>query len=211
MRQIELKICGMKNNVQQVAALEPDYLGFIFWESSSRFYDLPPFENLNKNIKKVGVFVDADYDFIYQTAMDYHLDYLQLHGNESTDYLIELQDKIPENIRLIKAFAVDNDFDFDHLKSYEPYCDYFLFDTKGKLPGGNGTQFDWSILKSYTSKHPFFLSGGIGLSSLNALEEFFCSAQSKYCSAIDVNSKFEKEPGTKNTTQLKQFKEQLIT
>ena len=211
MRQVELKICGMKNNVQQVAALEPDYLGFIFWESSSRFYDLPLIENLNQNIKKVGVFVDADHDFIYQTAMNYQLDYLQLHGNESTDYLNELQAKIPENLRLIKAFAVDNDFDFGRLKPYEPLCDYFLFDTKGKLPGGNGTQFDWSILKSYTSKHPFFLSGGIGLSSLNAIEEFLNSVQSTYCCAIDVNSKFEKEPGTKNTTQLKQFKEQLIT
>jgi phosphoribosylanthranilate isomerase len=211
MRQVELKICGMKNNVRQVAALEPDYLGFIFWESSSRFYDLPTIEELNQNIKKVGVFVDADHDFIYQTAMDFQLDYLQLHGNESTDYLFELRAKIPENIKLIKAFAVDNDFDFDRLKTYEPLCDYFLFDTKGKLPGGNGTQFDWSILKSYTCKHPFFLSGGIGLSSLEALEAFLNSAQATYCCAIDVNSKFEKEPGTKNTTQLKQFKEQLIT
>ena len=137
MRQVELKICGMKNNVQQVAALEPDYLGFIFWESSSRFYDLPTIEELDQNIKKVGVFVDADYDFIYNTAMDFQLNYLQLHGNESTDYLLELRAIIPENIKLIKAFAVDNDFDFDRLKTYEPLCDYFLFDTKGKLPGGN--------------------------------------------------------------------------
>ena len=211
MRQVELKICGMKNNVQQVAALEPDYLGFIFWESSSRFYDLPTIEEVDKNIKKVGVFVDADHDFIYQTAIDFQLDYLQLHGNESTDYLLDLRAKIPENLKLIKAFAVDNDFDFDGLKTYEPLCDYFLFDTKGKLPGGNGTQFDWSILKSYACKHPFFLSGGIGLSSLEALEAFLNSVQATYCCAIDVNSKFEKEPGTKNTTQLKQFKEQLTT
>ena len=123
MRQVELKICGMKNNVQQVAALEPDYLGFIFWESSSRFYDLPTIEEVDKNIKKVGVFVDADHDFIYQTAIDFQLDYLQLHGNESTDYLLDLRAKIPENLKLIKAFAVDNDFDFDGLKTYEPLCD----------------------------------------------------------------------------------------
>ncbi len=210
MRQVELKICGMRNNVQQVAALKPDYLGFVFWESSSRFYDLPLIEELDHNIKKVGVFVDANLDFIYQTALNYELDYLQLHGRESTDYLIALQARIPERVGIIKAFALDQEFDFEGLKAYESLCDYFLFDTKGKLPGGNGTQFDWSILRSYSCKHPFFLSGGIGMSSLNVLEEFLDSAQSKYCSAIDVNSKFEEEPGTKNTTQLKQFIEQLI-
>ena len=99
--------------------------------------------------------------------------------------------------------------DFKVLEAYEKACDYFLFDTKGKLPGGNGYTFNWSILNNYPSKKPFFLSGGIGLNELNNIQNFRNSTASKYCFALDINSQFEIEPGLKDIEKLKIFKSQL--
>ena len=104
---------------------------------------------------------------------------------------------------------IKDDFDFDVLKDYEDVCDYFLFDTKGKLPGGNGYTFDWSVLEKYPSNKPYFLSGGIGLDSSEKLKSFLNSPASKNCFAIDVNSKFERAPGLKNIEDLKIFIESL--
>ncbi len=83
-------------------------------------------------------------------------------------------------------------------------ADFFLFDTKGKLPGGNGTTFDWTILKNYKSEKPFFLSGGIGINELKVIEEISKTNLPIY--AIDVNSKFEIEPGLKNKNLFSNFK-----
>ncbi|WP_455708998.1 phosphoribosylanthranilate isomerase [Flavobacterium johnsoniae] len=111
---------------------------------------------------------------------------------------------IIKKIEIIKVFSADENFDFEIIKPFEPFCDYFLFDTKGKLPGGNGTTFDWSILKKYNSKKPFFLSGGIGMKELKAIEEISKSSLPIY--AVDVNSKFEIEPGLKNRNLFSNFK-----
>jgi phosphoribosylanthranilate isomerase len=90
---------------------------------------------------------------------------------------------------------------------YESVCDYFLFDTKGELPGGNGLHFDWTILKDYSSKKPFFLSGGIGPNDCVAIASIIKLNLPLY--AIDVNSKFEIEPGFKNIQSIKEFKSKL--
>ena len=110
---------------------------------------------------------------------------------------------------MIKVFSIKDEFDFSMLLPYEDVCDYFLFDTKGKLPGGNGYTFNWDILKNYPSTKEFFLSGGIGLDQFEDLKRFQKSKASKYCYAIDVNSKFEIEAGLKNIEKLKKFKSQL--
>ena len=96
------------------------------------------------------------------------------------------------------VFSVGETFDFGLVKAYENVCDYFLFDTKGKERGGNGTVFNWELLKEYPSTKPYFLSGGIGLESILDLKAFINSKASKYCYAIDVNSNFEIEPGLKD-------------
>ena len=113
-------------------------------------------------------------------------------------------------IDIIKVFSIKDDFDFDVLASYEDVCDYFLFDAKGKLPGGNGYTFDWKVLKNYPSTKPYFLSGGIGLQEIDTLKEFIKKPESKYCHAIDVNSRFEIKPGLKNIVMLAELKEQLF-
>ncbi|SDB49233.1 phosphoribosylanthranilate isomerase [Flavobacteriaceae bacterium MAR_2010_188] len=206
---MKLKVCGMKNreNITEVARLGPDYLGFIFYEKSPRYFegDMPELPN---NIKKVGVFVDSTTEEIFEKVSTYNLDAIQLHGNESAQYCKNLQVNA-KDLQIIKVFSVDEDFNFNSLKEFEDCCDYFLFDTKGKLPGGNGYTFNWDILKEYPSIKPYFLSGGIGLDSLDAIKEFLGHDSSKYCHAIDVNSKFESEPGQKIISQIQKFKNEL--
>ena len=205
MKQVQLKICGMKypENIQEIAALKPDYLGFIFWDKSSRNFDLEELPKLDAKIKKVGVFVDATLEEIQNKIKVFQLDIIQLHGKESVDFCLELKNK---NIEIIKAFSINNVFDFSQLKAYENAVDYFFFGTKGKLPGGNGTTFDWKVLENYNLQQPFFLSGGIGLTEIDKIQEFLTSDLSKNCYAIDVNSRFEIEPGLKNKIDLEKFK-----
>lgn len=195
---MKLKICGMKypENMLEVGALLPDYMGFIFWEKSARYFDgiLP---ELPKSVKKVGVFVNATLEEILSKIEKYDLQAIQLHGEESSEFCEILKKNIPNLIDVIKVFPILNTFDFAILNSYENVCDFFLFDTKGKLPGGNGMTFDWEILKKYPSTKPFFLSGGIGLEEMDAVNEILKTNLPVY--AIDVNSKFEIEPGLKNT------------
>ena len=176
---MKLKVCGMKLNIQEVAELRPDYLGFIFWKDSSRFFDgeipsLPP------QIQKVGVFVDASVEDIIAKIKKYDLQGVQLHGTEDPDFCKELQDRSSTSIEtrettlnIIKVFSIKDNFDFSILKRYEDVCDYFMFDTKGKLPGGNGYAFDWKVLENYPSNKPYFLSGGIGLGDADSSPQGF--------------------------------------
>ncbi|MEE1962489.1 phosphoribosylanthranilate isomerase [Allomuricauda taeanensis] len=220
---MKLKVCGMNQNPVEVAELHPDYLGFIFWEPSSRYFE-GEMPQLPQSIKKVGVFVDTALKEVLVKVNQYGLDAVQLHGKESVEYCSNLRhaelvsasqkDETPKQIwgdklEIIKVFSIKDDFDFSVLKDYESVCDYFLFDTKGRLPGGNGYTFDWSVLEHYPSTKPFFLSGGIGLDSVDKLKAFLNSPASQYCFAIDVNSKFEIEPGLKDIMSLKTFINEL--
>ena len=197
------KVCGMReaNNILEVAALQPDYMGFILWDGSKRHCPKPP--QVPEGITKVGVFVDATVAEIEDAIEDYKLGAVQLHGNESPGLCRELQGKV----QVIKAFGVGEGFDFDTLLDYLPYCDFFLFDTKGPMPGGNGTAFDWSILENYAFDLPFFISGGIGLAEIEKINELRRTDLPVY--AIDINSKFEIAPARKDAEQLKKFKEKL--
>lgn len=205
---VRIKICGMKypDNILEVGALLPDYMGFIFWEKSARYFDgiIP---ELPKSIKKVGVFVNATEEEILEKVEEHDLQVVQLHGSESVEFCESLKKKLPNLTDVIKVFSILNTFDFDLLLPFEKVCDFFLFDTKGKLPGGNGTTFDWKVLEQYSSTKPFFLSGGIGLEEMEAINEISKTNLPVY--AIDVNSKFEIEPGLKNIELLSSFKDNL--
>ncbi|WP_411032288.1 phosphoribosylanthranilate isomerase [Spongiimicrobium sp. 3-5] len=211
---MKLKVCGMKfdDNIKQVAALQPDYLGFIFWEPSKRFFD-KDMPNVPGNIKKVGVFVDATIANILEKCKNYSLVVVQLHGKESPEFCKELKNRsitiLGREIEIVKVFSIRETFKFSILEPYENVCDFFMFDTKGKLPGGNGYTFKWEVLKKYPSTKPFFLSGGIGLEEVSKVADFLQTKESKYCHAIDVNSRFETEPGNKNIEKLEKFKTML--
>ena len=197
------KVCGMREakNISEVAALQPDYMGFILWDGSKRHCPNP--QQAPEGITKVGVFVDAAVAEIEGAIEDHRLGAVQLHGNESPGLCRELQGKA----QIIKAFGLGESFDFDTLLDYLPYCDFFLFDTKGPMPGGNGTTFDWSILKNYAFDLPFFISGGIGLAEIDKINELRKTDLPVY--AVDINSKFETAPALKDAEQLKKFKEKL--
>jgi len=191
------------DNIIEVGALLPDYMGFIFWEKSARFFD-GEIPKLDESIKKVGVFVNESVENIIEKINKYNLQAIQLHGKESVEFCQDLKSKINDKIEIIKVFSVGYDFDFAVLKPFENACDYFLFDTKGKLPGGNGTTFDWKILEKYKSEKPFFLSGGIGVEEIPTIKNLKLPIY-----AIDVNSRFEIEPGLKNKNLLYSFIQNL--
>lgn len=191
-------------NIQQVAELKPDYLGFIFYEKSPRnFEGIIP--ELPKGIKKVGVFVNEYLEIVVSLIEEYQLETVQLHGEEPVEYIQKLKEYLPK-VEIIKVFGIKDKFNFEVLESYEEVVDYFLFDTKGKERGGNGITFNWQVLKDYNSTKGYFLSGGIGLEEVDELTTFLKTSASKYCYAIDVNSKFETKPGIKSVKKIEQFK-----
>jgi len=200
-----LKICGITHNIAGVAELQPDYLGFIFYDKSPRFFE-GEISSLPLGIKKVGVFVDEKVSKIIELCIKYSLDVIQLHGNETKEYVLDLQGYLTlycPDVLIWKVFSVDDNFDFGQLSVFEKKVDAFLFDTKGTEKGGNGYTFNWEILKNYPSKKPFILSGGIGLEEIAELKEFLKTDLPIH--AIDVNSKFEIEPGMKDVSALKKF------
>jgi phosphoribosylanthranilate isomerase len=197
---MKLKVCGMREqkNIQEVAALRPDYLGFIFYRESPRFvgddFQMPL---LHKSIRKVGVFVNSTTAEIRAKVKAFNLDFVQLHGNESVEQCKELKQ---HNTLIIKTFSLGDKFSFQDLNHYHEATDYFLFDTKGKYFGGNATRFDWSILNGYDQQTPFFLSGGLtpeNIKDVNALRDMNIHA-------IDINSGVEFSPAVKDISKVKQ-------
>lgn len=198
-----------KENIELVANLQPDYLGFIFYQKSKRHFD-GEIPTLPIDIKKVGVFVNEEISVINELIKKYDLKGVQLHGDESAVFCSELKAANKKGLEIIKAFALGENFDFSMLKNYMLVCDYFLFDTKGEERGGNGILFDWKLLEQYPFDKPFFLSGGIGLAETERIAAFLESPMSNYCYALDVNSKFESEPGLKKIDELKKFIELTV-
>lgn len=201
---MKIKVCGMRDkaNLAQLVELKPDFIGFIFYDKSPRFVGDLLDENfvrsIPKPIKKVGVFVNSNPDYILRIVKKYDLQFIQLHGHETPDFCRNLKSR---GINVIKAFSIDESFNFGTLNNYKPHCDYFLFDTKGQSLGGNGIAFDWKILERYQySDKPFFLSGGLSLENISQVKDLGIKVY-----GLDVNSKFETEPALKDIEKLRQL------
>jgi phosphoribosylanthranilate isomerase len=202
----KLKVCGMKyaDNIKAVAALKPDYMGFIFYEESKRFVgylDEGVIDALPSNIKKVGVFVNEVLEDILELHDRYNFDFVQLHGDETPEFCLEMKNFIP----VIKAFSIEEKIDFDMLKRYKKSCNYFLFDTPSESYGGSGKRFNWDLLKKYDNEVPIFLSGGISLEDAAEINKL----KGLNIHAIDINSRFEKRPGMKDIILIKEFMNRL--
>lgn len=199
---MKIKVCGMKipENMTAVCSLGIDYMGFIFYAPSPRHVgdslDIESFTS--KNINAVAVFVDEDIDKAQRLLEKHNFKHVQLHGKESPDYCKKMKES---GFIVIKAFRVNDNFDFSSLEEYLSVCDYFLFDTKGKTHGGTGKKFNWSILQQYNYNKPFFLSGGIGPGD----EEQVLTFKHPQLFALDLNSKFEIKPGEKDESLLEDF------
>ncbi len=208
-----IKVCGMREaaNIRGIEALGIDWLGLIFWPKSSRYVSERP-DYLPRNAKRVGVFVDETPEKIVSISRLYGLDYIQLHGHESTTDINRLHQAIADQgsatipPQLIKAFSIATTSDLEQAKAYEGHVDYFLFDTKGPSVGGNGTQFDWEVLNAYHGHTPFLLSGGIGPDDATRIRAF----NHPQCIGIDLNSRFELSPGLKDAQKLKTFLQKIM-
>lgn len=205
-------------NIKDLLELPVGLMGLIFYKKSPRHVPNSAAKAIlqasDDTIKRVGVFVNETKEIILQKVDKFKLSYVQLHGKESPDDCYDLLADsaktfgCDDELQIIKAFSVDEQFDFSTTVEYAPYCKYFLFDTKGKNAGGNGFMFDWSLLQQYKGNTPFLLSGGIGVDAATAIQELDLPKMV----GVDLNSKFEKSPALKDIAQVNFFlKEVNIT
>jgi phosphoribosylanthranilate isomerase len=200
---MELKVCGIttSENIMELIPMNVSRLGFIFYHMSKRYVYGKLIENglkaIPKHIKKTGVFVNAGIAEIEQIIDQYHLDSIQLHGDESPEFCIHFRGKV----EVIKTISIKDKSSFETAKLYDNACDLFLFDTQSEHYGGTGKTFDWQWLDVYTLDKPFYLSGGI---SLENFEEIKKISHNKLI-GIDINSKFEIRPGIKDIEKIKQL------
>jgi len=197
---MKIKICGLKyrDNIEAITVLKPDYVGFICYAPSPRFaaeLDNETLVAIPGTIAKTAVFVNETAETIDKLIDTYHFDAIQLHGNEDP----ELCEVFNGRVTVIKAFGIDKDFDFGQLEQYVDGGDFFLFDAKTDNHGGSGKSFDWSLLDNYKLDVPFFLSGGL---SMDNLEEVKVIKHPQFY-GVDLNSRFEIEPGLKDVDKLK--------
>ena len=229
-----IKLCGMRDadNIREVEQLlasnsstcqlvnsSTPLMGFIFWPKSSRYVSERP-AYLPTGCKRVGVFVDEDIETVLRKVEEFGLDFIQLHGHESPEYIRALKSQLVNlstnnsstrqlvNLSTIKAFNIAAREDLEATAPYEGVVDYFLFDTKGKCVGGNGEKFDWDVLSSYQGETPFLLSGGIGPEDAETLNSQLSTLNS-HCVGIDLNSRFEISPAVKDINKLKTFLQSL--
>lgn len=204
---IKVKICGMREpeNIMQVASLNPDYMGFIFYSRSPRYvgesFSPPP--GLPSSIQKTGVFVNESTENIIRVAQRTRISVLQLHGNETVDQCAGLKEK---GYRVVKVFSIDDAFDFSISYPYKGSVDFFLFDTKGKYYGGNAMTFNWEVLLRYDQEVPFFLSGGLSVENIGQVE----SLAGMNLHAVDLNSGVETVPGMKSMEKVEAIMEILL-
>lgn len=189
------------SNILEVAGLQPEYMGFIFYEKSPRCvpadFKIPA--EFPVTVKRVGVFAHKEPEQIMNRVHQHQLDFVQLHGDESVAFCEKLKSK---NIGVIKVFSVADEFDFNQTKNYSNVVDYFLFDTKGKYHGGNGQVFDWNLLQRYDQEIPFFLSGGLSVDNVVNVN----TIKNMNLHAIDVNSGVETAVGLKNMERIANLK-----
>ena len=196
---MKIKVCGLRDpeNIKAIVALEPDYMGFIFYKSTPRFVGDLAVEILNaipSNIIKTAVFVNEDADHINSIIDKYKFDAIQLHGNEGPEVCAMFKGRV----QVIKAFGISEEFDFEDLYAYVDHVDYFLFDTKTTIHGGSGETYDWSLLNNYKFDIPFFLSGGLSPENLESVKDI----DHPQFYGVDLNSRFELSPALKNIEKL---------
>lgn len=193
-------------NIEEVASLSPDYMGFIFYNKSPRYAgeEFAEPTEFPSSIQKVGVFVNEETDEILNRVSQVKFQIVQLHGNESVEQCEMIRNA---GLKVIKAFSVDDGFDFATLEKYNSSIDFFLFDTKGKYHGGNAKVFNWDILKRYSQRVPFFLSGGLSPSNIESVKEL----EGLNIHALDINSGVEISPGLKSVEKIKEVNQILNT
>ena len=214
---IKLKVCGLTklDQIVEFVQMNIDFLGFIFYEKSPRYVLNALTLNEIKSIQhrgKVGVFVNENIPTILEISEKAGLNYIQLHGDENEDFIIELRQNLKEELKIIKVFRIpiviprneESQRFFTSLLAVQNDIDYVLFDTDSKSFGGTGKTFDWQILNELEINIPYFLSGGISEENIENIKQLELQPF-----ALDINSKVEIEPGNKNINKIKIVKNLL--
>lgn len=205
---MKLKVCGLTklDQIQELISMNIDFLGFIFYKKSPRFVlnhlSLEEISEINHQ-GKVGVFVNESIEKIAEISEKAKLNFIQLHGDEDEEFILSLSQMLSKDVKIIKVFRVGETFNFQ-FSIFNSLVDYFLFDTDSKAFGGTGQTFDWQILNEIEIPKPYFLSGGISLENIHQLATI-----NQQPAVLDINSKFEKEPGSKDLEKIKTFKSLL--
>lgn len=208
-----VKVCGMVDpeNIKGLEALgNIDWMGMIFYPKSKRYlpsFGFPPSAYLDINLPKVGVFVNEGLDVIKDIVSRYGLQKVQLHGDEPVELVKKVKAEL--KIEVIKVFRVGENWNWEALFPYENHVDCFLFDTDSPSYGGTGHRFNWEILKQYPLNKPFLLSGGIGGDHIAAVLDWYGKIPAM--EGIDINSKFERQPGIKDLELINKFVNELKT
>lgn len=211
----KIKVCGLTrlDQIQELISLNTDFLGFIFYEKSPRYVlnhlSLEEISKIGHQVK-VGVFVNETLEKIVEITETANLNFIQLHGDENEMFISALKQRLNPNIGIIKVIRIDPESAistkeiFKSFHSIQNNIDYILFDTDSKAFGGTGKQFDWSILNKIEIPLPYFLSGGVSEQNINNIKIL---DQQPF--SIDINSKFELEPGVKDLHKIREFYEKL--
>lgn len=200
---MKLKVCGLKysDNIRQIAELNPDYMGFIFYNRSKRFvgedFVMP---EISTNIKKTGVFVNASEEYVLSKVDKYKLDYVQFHGDENKAYC----EKMSGSVNVIKAFGIDDQFDLKILNDYKKHCKFFLFDTKTESFEGTGKNYNFEILSNYDNEVPYFVAGNMDIEKFRKIKELNLNIY-----GIDINSRLEIKPGYKDIIKVIQMRNNI--
>lgn len=196
-----VKVCGINRikNMIQVSELPVDMIGINFYMGSKRYIGNTSIM-INANVKRVGIFVEPSFDEVKQYTDECQLDYVQLHGHVEMDFI----QSIRSFVKVIKAFGVDEAFDFSATDAYMD-CEMFLFDTASDSHGGTGKKFSWTKIDQYKGQVPFLLAGGIGPDDIDSI----LSIQHPQFAGVDINSQFEMEPGLKNVERVRTFANRL--
>ena len=199
MSDAKIKICGLTRleDIEVANALLPDYTGFVFWERSKRNVTKEQAKELksrlDSRIKAVGVFVDAEIDFIADLVSCGIIDVAQLHGSEDEDYILQLRERLG-GAEIIKAFNINKIESFDEAEKSS--ADHIMIDS-GK---GSGITFDWSKLERL--ERPYFLAGGLSAENISEVLESIKPF------AVDVSSGVETD-GLKDSSKMKRFVESV--
>jgi len=201
---LQIKICGVKNQdiAQHAVDAGASFIGFIFYEKSHRNITVENCEEILSEIKDltipVAVTVNPD-DSLLDDLSRIGFKYIQLHGQET--YKMVERIKLRYDFKIIKAFGISNSNDLDELVKYEPFIEYFLFDSppQADIQGGTGHRFDWKIIENLSITKNFFLSGGLNKDNIMS------AINLKKTSYFDVSSGVEDSEGIKDKQLITEF------
>ena len=194
---MKIKICGITNKEDALAAesFGADAVGFIFYNKSKRYVAPEQAEHIIKTLSlfttKVGVFVNETFEIINKISKQTGINVVQLHGDEYPDIIKSIL------LPVIKAFRVDDNFDYNNLNQYQEYS--ILLDAYSENDyGGTGNKFNWEKIP-FEIKHKIILAGGISSDNIEFIYKNINPA------AIDLSSSLEITPGKKDKKKMEKF------